>query len=50
MDLEGLKRSLAVLKEKGVEVTYVVTHRHVQVKYMREEHPDMNMNMTAGML
>ena len=42
MELEGLKRSLVVLKEKGVEVTNVVTDRHVQVKkYMREEHPDI---------
>lgn len=41
MELEGLKRGLSVLHDKGVQVVNVVTDRHVMVKkYMREQHPD----------
>lgn len=37
MELEGLKRCLAYLTEKEVNVTDLVTDRHSQVKkYMRE--------------
>ena len=43
MELEGLKRCLAVMEERGIKVTNVVTDRHTQVKkYMREQHKDKN--------
>ena len=40
MELEGLKRSMAFLKDH-VNVSSLVTDHHSMVKkYMRDEHPD----------
>ena len=33
MELEGLKRALAMLKEGDIDVSHLVTDRHNQVKY-----------------
>ncbi|XP_067682035.1 uncharacterized protein [Haliotis asinina] len=41
MELEGLKRGLSFLEEKGCSIKEVITDRHVSVKkYMREQHKD----------
>lgn len=38
MELEGLKRSLSVLKEYSLPLDCIVTDRHPQIqKYLREE-------------
>ncbi|KAJ4933026.1 hypothetical protein JOQ06_029864, partial [Pogonophryne albipinna] len=37
MELEGLKRSLELLKERGVTLDCIVTDRHLQIqKFLRE--------------
>ena len=42
MELEGLKRGLAVFKEEDVTVEQLVTDRHPSVKkYMREQNADI---------
>ncbi|XP_046582181.1 uncharacterized protein LOC124289621, partial [Haliotis rubra] len=41
MELEGLKRGLSFLEQKGCAIKEVITDRHVSVKkYIREEHKD----------
>ncbi|XP_046566461.1 uncharacterized protein LOC124275021, partial [Haliotis rubra] len=41
MEVEGLKRGLSFLEQKGCSNKEVITDRHVSVKkYMREEHKD----------
>ena len=43
MELEGLKRGLAVFKDHDINVKELVTDRHPQVKkYMREENADIS--------
>ena len=43
MELEGLKRSLAFLKDEGLVVKSLVTDRHQQIaKYLRENHPEID--------
>ena len=42
MEIEGFKRGLHFLKDKGLSIKRIVTDRHVQVKkYLREHHPDI---------
>ncbi|KAK3107901.1 hypothetical protein FSP39_024743 [Pinctada imbricata] len=43
MELEGLKRCMALLDSEGIDVSDLVTDRHSQVKaYMKEEHININ--------
>ena len=43
MELEGLKRGLAFLKDKGINIKSLTTDRHVGVKkYMRENMPTVD--------
>ena len=43
MELEGLKRSLTDIEEKGVDYKHLVTDRHTGVKkFMREQRPTKN--------
>ncbi|XP_061652519.1 uncharacterized protein LOC133488553 [Phyllopteryx taeniolatus] len=42
MELEGLKRCLALLQRKGVTMKNIVTDRHSQIKkFLRETHKDL---------
>ena len=42
MELEGLKRAIKDMTEKGIEIVELVTDRHSMVKkYMREENPEI---------
>ncbi|MES9883741.1 MAG: hypothetical protein ABW185_23055 [Sedimenticola sp.] len=42
MELEGLKRGLAVLLQENVDIDSLTTDRHPQVKkYMREQQPEI---------
>lgn len=41
MELEGLKRGVNFLEERGIAVESIITDRHVQVrKYMRVDNPE----------
>ncbi|XP_068757420.1 uncharacterized protein [Montipora capricornis] len=43
MELEGLKRSLTVIKNQGVDIKTLVTDRHSGIKkYMREQEKDID--------
>ncbi|XP_046560154.1 LOW QUALITY PROTEIN: uncharacterized protein LOC124269188 [Haliotis rubra] len=49
MELEGLKRGLSFLEQKGCAIKEVITDRHVSVKkYMREEHKDKKHYFDVG--
>ena len=42
MEIEGLRRGLESMLEKGCEISTFITDRHVMVKkYMREVHSDI---------
>lgn len=43
MEIEGLKRGLRHLENRGVAWTHLVSDRHAQnKKYMKDEWPDKN--------
>ena len=43
MELEGLNRSLTVIKNQGVDIKTLVTDRHSGIKkYMREQEKDID--------
>jgi len=42
MELEGLKRCLAILEQEELTVSHLVTDRHSQIKkFMKDSHPDI---------
>lgn len=43
MELEGLKRGLKYLQERGINVETFISDRHRSIaKYMREQQPDID--------
>ncbi|KAH3851554.1 hypothetical protein DPMN_094036 [Dreissena polymorpha] len=39
MELEGLKRGIAALREKGIQIKEIVTDRHMQIKnWLKDNH------------
>ena len=43
MELEGLKRSLTVIKNQDIDIQSLVTDRHSGIKkYMREQEKDID--------
>lgn len=42
MEKKGLKRSLKILKQKGIQISEIVTDRHPQIRfYLKEKRKDI---------
>ncbi|KAH3866267.1 hypothetical protein DPMN_029327 [Dreissena polymorpha] len=42
MELEGLKRGIAALREQGIQIKEIVTDRHMQIqKWLKDNHPEI---------